>query len=117
MNVEVRLKAQFLVGGEIAMGPGKADLLQAIAAERSISGAARAMGLSYRRAWLMVATMNRCFATPLVETVKGARHGASPTAEGYAALGAYRRLQAALAEAAPAEVATLRAMLRASGSA
>lgn len=42
------------------MGPGKADLLDAIAAQGSISAAAKAMGMSYRRAWMLVDTMNRC---------------------------------------------------------
>ena len=113
MTAELKLKAQFLLNGEIAMGPGKADLLEAIVAKGSISGAARAMGLSYRRAWMLVDSMNRCFRKPLVETVRGARHGASLTADGETALAAYRRLQAALATAAPADAAALIAMLRA----
>jgi molybdate transport system regulatory protein len=53
------------------MGPGKAELLDAIEATGSISAAARGMGMSYRRAWLLVDTMNRCFAEPLVETHPG----------------------------------------------
>ncbi len=113
MVVELKLKAQLLLDGEIAIGPGKADLLAAIAAEGSISGAARAMGLSYRRAWLLVDSMNRCFQRPLVVTVKGARHGASLTADGEAALAAYRRLQASLGAACQADAAALSAMLRA----
>ena len=50
----------------IAMGPGKADLLDAIDQTGSISAAARALGMSYRRAWLLVETMNECFKSPLV---------------------------------------------------
>ncbi|MFN7398316.1 MAG: winged helix-turn-helix domain-containing protein, partial [Sandaracinobacter sp.] len=48
MAALLKLKAQILVDGEIAFGPGKADLLEAIAAHGSISAAARALGLSYR---------------------------------------------------------------------
>jgi molybdate transport system regulatory protein len=59
----------------IAMGPGKADLLDAIAQSGSISAAARALGMSYRRAWLLVETMNECFKAPLVETATGGQHG------------------------------------------
>jgi molybdate transport repressor ModE-like protein len=59
----------------IAMGPGKADLLDAIAQSGSISAAARALGMSYRRAWLLVETMNECFKAPLVETATGGRSG------------------------------------------
>ena len=53
------LKVRLMLGDEIAMGPGKADLLEAIEREGSISAAARALGMSYRRAWLLVETMNR----------------------------------------------------------
>jgi molybdate transport system regulatory protein len=59
----------------IAMGPGKADLLRAIEQTGSISAAARELGMSYRRAWLLVDTMNQCFKTPLVETLTGGQHG------------------------------------------
>jgi len=59
----------------IAMGPGKADLLRAIEQTGSISAAARALGMSYRRAWLLVDTMNQCFKAPLVETLTGGQKG------------------------------------------
>ena len=92
----LKLKLQLYCGDEIAMGPGKADLLEAIAREGSISAAGRAMGMSYRRAWLLVDTMNRCFERPLVETHPGGgkRAGARLTAEGETALAAYRALSA-----------------------
>lgn len=93
----LKLKAQLLVGNEIAFGPGKADLLDAIRSAGSITAAARRMGLSYRRAWTMVDTMNRLFAEPLVVTAFGARGGASLTPAGETALSAYRQLQADLA--------------------
>lgn len=53
------------------MGLGRADLLEAIWSDGSISAAGRALGMSYRRAWLLVDEMNRCFDPPLVDTVKG----------------------------------------------
>src|SRR4249920_3178983 len=92
----LKLKLQLYCGDEIAMGPGKADLLEAIAREGSISGAGRAMGMSYRRAWLLVDTMNRCFCAPLVETHPGGgkNAGAKLTQEGVTALAAYRALSA-----------------------
>jgi molybdate transport system regulatory protein len=65
-------------------------LLAAIAETGSISAAARAMGMSYRRAWMLVDTGNRCFARPLVHTVPGG--GASLTETGEAILAAYRAL-------------------------
>ena len=77
------------------MGPGKADLLEAIMREGSISGAGRAMDMSYRRAWLLVDTMNRCWREPLVETTPGSAHGggARVTAFGRDVLAHYRKLQ------------------------
>src|SRR6187402_645203 len=90
----LKLKLQLYCGDEIAMGPGKADLLDAIARDGSISAAGRAMGMSYRRAWLLVDTMNRCFRAPLVETHPGGgkNAGARLTSAGETALSAYRAL-------------------------
>jgi molybdate transport system regulatory protein len=90
----LKLKLQLYCGDEIAMGPGKADLLEAIASTGSISAAGRLLGMSYRRAWLLVDTMNRCFHSPLVETRPGGGQGAGAwlTTEGETALAAYRGL-------------------------
>lgn len=101
---QLEIKIRLYCGDEIAMGPGKADLLDAIEAEGSISGAGRALGMSYRRAWLLVDTMNRCWGERLVETVSGGSHekGARVSAAGKAVLAAYRALQqGAEAGAAP----------------
>lgn len=97
------LKIQIACGDARAMGPGKADLLEAIIAEGSISGAGRKLGMSYRRAWLLVDEMNRCFDPVLVETLKGGgrERGAKVSATGLAVLEAYREIEreaAALAE-------------------
>lgn len=72
-----RLKTQIrlLLGEEIAMGPGKAELLAAIAETGSISAAGRKLDMSYRRTWLLVETMNHCFVEPLVLSAKGGRQG------------------------------------------
>ncbi|MBC7492180.1 MAG: LysR family transcriptional regulator [Novosphingobium sp.] len=84
-----------MCGDEIAMGPGKADLLDAIIAHGSISAAAKAMGMSYRRAWLLVDAMNRCWTGPLVETVAGGskERGARVTPLGQDVLQRYRAIQ------------------------
>jgi molybdate transport system regulatory protein len=91
----LKIKLQILSGEEIAMGPGKADLLDVIAREGSISAAARALDMSYRRAWLLVDAMNRCWKEPLVETAPGgaARGGARVTPYGRGILQLYRNLQ------------------------
>ena len=64
---------------EIALGPGKVDLLQAIDKTGSISAAGKSMNMSYRRAWVLVDVMNRCFTSPLVHTAKGGQHGGGAT--------------------------------------
>lgn len=81
-------------GEEIALGPGKADLLQAIDERHSISEAARRLGMSYRRAWSLVDTMNRCFRRPLVETAAWRGGGSSLTPAGRRVLELYRRIEA-----------------------
>lgn len=90
----LKIKVQIYCGDEIAMGPGKADLLDRIAAEGSISAAGRALGMSYRRAWLLVDAMNRCWLEPLVETSPGAASGSGAriTPFGIEVLRLYRRL-------------------------
>jgi molybdate transport system regulatory protein len=57
------------------MGPGKADLLEAIKQTGSISASAKSMRMSYRRAWELVDVMNRSFDLPVVETSPGGAHG------------------------------------------
>lgn len=93
---ERRPRIRILVGAATALGPGKADLLAAIADTGSISAAARTMGMSYRRAWLLVDAMNHGFVEPLVATATGGRGGggAALTATGHDVLARYRRLEA-----------------------
>lgn len=88
-------RLRVLLGESIAIGPGKAALLEAIAQHGSISAAARANGMSYRRAWNLVNTMNRCFTAPLVDSSTGGAHGggASLTVLGREVLAAYRGME------------------------
>ena len=98
----LKIKIQIYCGDEIAMGPGKADLLDAIASTGSISAAGRAMGMSYRRTWLLVDAMNRCWREPLVATVAGGAKdkGARVTPFGQMVLARFRALQGQIATAA-----------------
>lgn len=104
MTVPPRLKIKIQIhsGEEIAMGPGKADLLDAIRAHGSISAAGRAMDMSYRRAWLLVDAMNRCWDGPLVQTAPGrsSSSGARLTPLGAEVLAQYRALQEEIVQAA-----------------
>lgn len=58
-----------------AMGPGKAELIERIGRTGSISGAAREMGMSYRRAWQLVEALNKTFTEPVVTTAIGGTRG------------------------------------------
>lgn len=109
----IDVKLRLLHGDDIAMGPGKADLLDAIAQAGSISGAARAMGMSYRRAWLLVEVMNTRFCAPLVRSAAGGSQGggASVTELGKDVLSRYRAMQAALDETAAKHAAALAKLL------
>lgn len=110
-RIDIRLRVR--LDGEIALGPGKADLLEAIRATGSISAAARSMGMSYSRAWHLVDTMNRCFREPLVATAMGGarRGGATLTPLGAEALAHYRALAEAAQAAAERRLAPLAALL------
>lgn len=103
-----KISLRICLGDEVALGPGKADLLDAIDAidaidatdatdaTGTIAGAGRRLGMSYKRAWTLVETMNRCFKSPLIETCKGGaeRGGALLTPLGRAVLGRYRAMEA-----------------------
>jgi molybdate transport system regulatory protein len=95
----LKLKAQIYCGEVPAIGPGKADLLEAIDREGSIAAAGRALDMSYRRSWILVDEMNRCFREKLVETLTGggSERGARLTDAGRTVLAAYRDLDAATA--------------------
>ena len=88
-------KLRVMFGPEIAIGPGKADLLEAIAVTGSISAAAKRLGMSYRRTWLLVDTMNRCFREAVVASATGGSGGggAQVTAFGRRVLASYRAMQ------------------------
>jgi molybdate transport system regulatory protein len=92
-----RFKSHFRIyfRDEIALGPGKVELLRHIAETGSISEAARRMDMSYNRAWLLVRTMNRCFKEPLVVAMRGGdtHGGAEVTKTGRQVLALYQKLE------------------------
>lgn len=102
MTQRLKLTVRVMVDERIALGPGKLSLLESIANNGSISAAARAMGMSYARAWRLVDDMNRCFRNPLVITASGGRHGggARVTPEGLQVLDLYRSTVAQVRAAA-----------------
>jgi molybdate transport system regulatory protein len=95
------------------LGPGKIALMELISKHGSISSAGKEMGMSYRRAWLLVDEINRIFRTPLVETQMGGSGGggARLTKLGRDVIGRYRAIEGAAAAAAAAELRALKASL------
>lgn len=100
------LKIRISHDGNIALGPGKIELLQHIEHHGSISAAAKQMRMSYRRAWELVDMMNRCFDLPVVVSTAGGSHGggAQVTAFGQALMLAYQQILQKSAQAAADEL-------------
>ena len=98
-------------------GPGKAELLAQIAEQGSISAAGRHMGMSYKRAWMLVEEMNAAFRAPLVSSARGGAGGggAQLTAEGAEVLRRYHAVIHAATAAAAEDLSALEAMLRPQG--
>jgi molybdate transport system regulatory protein len=104
MTADSPIQLRIPVAEGIRFGPGKADLLSFIRETGSITAAAQAMGMSYRRAWGLVTEANRAFRAPLVELARGGEGGggARLTKEGEAVLASYRALERLiLSEGAP----------------
>lgn len=94
------------------LGPGKVSLLEAIDSEGSISAAGRHLGMSYRRAWLLVDEMNKMFGTPLVEAKHGGSRGggAQLSARGKEIVAHYRAIEAKALKAAGLHFDTLKSL-------
>lgn len=92
----VQPRVRVLCGEDIALGPGKVDLLALVGETGSIREAAEGMHMSYMRAWTLIKTMNACFKEPLVEAVRGGKNGggARLTETGRKALALYQRMEA-----------------------
>lgn len=104
---EARLTIRIDFGGHGALGPGKIRLLELVGAQGSISAAGRAMGMSYRRAWLLIDSLNQAFREPVVATQHGGQGGggAQLTPAGQALIERYRAMEAALETAAAEHLA------------
>ena len=107
------LRFRLLLDAEHALGPGKVDLLEAIAETGSIAAAGRTMGMSYKRAWQLADDLNRSFAEPLITTNKGGEHGggAALTAAGEKVIAAYRGIERKAKQACAAELRALSRLL------
>jgi len=108
-----KLRLRILFGPEIAVGPGKVALLEAIRKTGSISAAARRLGMSYRRAWLLADTMNRCFRAPLVDAAPGGPGGggARVTELGEEVLRRYRAMETTAVDSVREQIAEFSSLL------
>jgi molybdate transport system regulatory protein len=91
----IRPRLRIVAGKNIAFGPGKAELLEALETTGSITQAANQLGMSYMRAWTLIRTMNRCFCEPLVDAMRGGMRGgggARLTPTGRQVLQLYRQM-------------------------
>lgn len=111
---ELRPRIRILCAGDIALGPGKAELLDHIASTGSLNKAAKLMRISYMKAWLLVQVMNRSFKKPLVRAERGgtAGGGAKLTPTGKTALALYRQMHSACVDATAAPWAEMRGILK-----
>lgn len=109
----VSLKIRLRHGDIYAMGPGKADLLDAIRETRSIAAAGRKLGFSYWKTRHLLEEMNQSFRQPVVIAAKGGEKGggAEVTETGLAALAAFRAMEAAAGAAIDAQVAAFQELL------
>ncbi len=113
MTAAPKIRIRVQVGDQPLFGPGKAALLTAISDIGSIAGAARSLGMSYRRAWLLVDAMNRNFIGPLVTATPGGRGvgGAHITDLGRQVLTAYHAVEDDAAQAAGKPLAALERLI------
>ncbi|MCR0983250.1 winged helix-turn-helix domain-containing protein [Roseomonas populi] len=104
-----RLSLRLDLSNGLRIGPGKVRLLEEIGRAGSISGAGRALGMSYRRAWELVEALNRGLGEPVAETVAGGAGGggAKLTARGEEVVQTYRAIEAEANTAAAARLAAL----------
>ena len=112
-SAEVRFRLRITAGGVIAIGPGKIALLEAIAATGSITSAAKLLGMSYRRAWLLLDALDRSLKTPAVDSAKGGSAGGGSviTDVGWQVMALYRQIEATAASACAADTKELLALL------
>ncbi|RIL04826.1 MAG: ModE family transcriptional regulator [Proteobacteria bacterium] len=109
-----RVKLRVYFPGDHSLGPGKVALLEAVREHGSISAAARALGMAYRHAWVLIDDLNRCFATPVVSTATGGSAGGGTTLTplGEELVRRYHRMQQRAERALAGEIAALEAKRR-----
>jgi len=107
-KVKARIKLSIVLGSGAQIGPDKAALLESIRDTGSISGAARDLGMQYKRAWMLLDNVNRAFKRPVVKSIIGGAYaGAVLTPFGVDVLERYRRIVAVAEKAAARDLVIL----------
>ena len=108
------LRIRVVFGASEMIGPGKAELLERIGRCGSIAAAGREMGMSYKRAWQLIGTLNAMFKEPLVDSTRGGPGGGGAvlTETGRTVLAQYRAFEVVTAQAGADPLNRLRALLR-----
>ena len=117
-NLTEGLRFRIVLKPGVAIGPGKADLLEAIDETASLTAAAKLSGMSYKRSWLLVQEMNAAFVEPLVATEKGGTGGGGGTQLtqlGRRVLECFRTMEADAGKVVAAGIADLRRSLKPDG--
>lgn len=108
----ILVRPRIYIGESIAIGPGKIDLLRKVGETRSIASAARSLGLPYKRAWLLIDSLNQGFSRAVVETATGGKGGGGAflTPLGQQLVERYDALEASLNASAYKELQGLRTL-------
>ena len=106
-------RLRLVLGPDIAIGPGKIGLLEEVKETGSIAEAGRSLGMSYKRAWQLISTMNDAFKSPVVVTSRGgaSEGGATLTPFGEDLLTRYRKIQSETERLVEGDLKTLTAEL------
>lgn len=108
----VIVRPRVYIGDSIVLRPGKIDLLRLVGETHSISAAARALGVPYKRAWLLIDSLNEGFGRPVFVTTKGGKGGGGTilTPLGQELLNRYSALEERINAESAAELESLRAL-------
>ncbi|MCE2483010.1 MAG: LysR family transcriptional regulator [Alphaproteobacteria bacterium] len=111
----LRPQIRILFGSATTLGPGKARVLETIAETGSISATARELGMSYRRCWMLVDSLNRCFCEPVITTATGGANGggAALTGFGREIIRRYRDIEVKAAHSVRSDIDALCALMTA----
>ena len=108
------VRPRVYIGDDISIGPGKIDLLQKVLETRSIAAAGRELGVPYKRAWLLINSLNEGFGRPVVETAAGGRNGGGTvvTPLGEKILELYAAMETRVNASSAADLAAFRRLVK-----